>query len=296
MFSKPAAPDQTSVAPAELRATLDARYRESRADRFGISAERFRAFVLSVVKRYGAGFSLAEQKELIATLRVEELMLARACSEGNDDAWREFLDGFRGEMNRAAVHIAQDDATGHEIAGALYAELYGLPNREGSRSSKLDSYMGRGSLAGWLRSVLAQRFVDHCRMHARETSLDEQIYAGVAFAAAPEAHGSSDDRVAEAIRHGLSELDTEERFLLSTYYLDGQKLSVIGKQLGVHESTVSRKLEKLTGTLRKRVRKRLLANGMDLRACDELLSDLDVRDLNVDVKATLQQETKVDTF
>jgi RNA polymerase sigma-70 factor (ECF subfamily) len=156
--------------------------------------------------------------------------------------------------------------------------------------------MGRGSLAGWLRSVLAQRFVDRCRVHSKETSLDEQMDAGVAFAAAPEGWTEPDDRVARAIRDSLGELDAEERFLLSAYYLDGQKLAEIGKQLSVHESTVSRKLDKLTGALRKHVRKRLLVGGLDIRACDELLHDLDVRDVNVDVRATLQQETKMDTF
>ncbi len=252
--------------------------------------------MLAVVTRYGTGFSPTEQKELIATLRVEELMLARACAEGNDDAWREFLERFRRDMIRAAVHIAQGDATGHELADELYANLYGLPNREGRRVSKLDSYMGRGSLAGWLRSVLAQRFVDRCRVHAKEISLDEQMDAGMAFAAAPEVPELTDNPVAQAIRDSLGELDAEERFLLSAYYLDGQKLTAIGMQLSVHESTVSRKLDKLTKTLRKRVRKRLLADGMDIRACDELLRDLDVRHVNVDVRATLQQETKMDTF
>ncbi len=296
MLSERAAPDQIPTAPAELYAAIDARYGESGGDRFGITEERFREHVFAAVTRYGSGFSPDEQKEMIATLRVEELTLARACSEGNEDAWREFLERFRGEMTRAAVHIAQGDATGRELADELYAELYGLPNREGRRVSKLDSYMGRGSLAGWLRSVLAQRFVDRCRMQAKETSLDEQMDAGVAFAAAPESWKQLDDRVALAIRDSMGELDAEDRFLLSAYYLDGQKLAEIGKQLSIHESTVSRKLDKLTKTLRKRVRKRLLAGGMDIRACDELLRDLDVRDVNVDVRATLQQETKLHTF
>jgi RNA polymerase sigma-70 factor (ECF subfamily) len=66
--------------------------------------------------------------------------------------------------------------------------------------------------------------------------------------------------------------------------------------LGVHESTISRKLEKLTGELRKRIRKRLQVAGINSRRCDELLLELDVRDLNVNVAENLRQERPVETF
>ena len=66
--------------------------------------------------------------------------------------------------------------------------------------------------------------------------------------------------------------------------------------MGVHESTVSRKLEKLTGTLRKRVRKRLQAAGIDHRRCIEIMQELDVRDMDVNVAANLRQERPARTF
>jgi hypothetical protein len=52
----------------------------------------------------------------------------------------------------------------------------------------------------------------------------------------------------------------------------------------------------VTGALRKRIRKRLQAAGINPRRCDELLQELDVRDLNVDVAANLRQERSVGTF
>jgi len=66
--------------------------------------------------------------------------------------------------------------------------------------------------------------------------------------------------------------------------------------LRLHESTVSRKLERVTREMRKRVRKRLQAVGFHPRRCDELMQELDIRDLNVDVTATLRQETSPGTF
>ena len=113
---------------------------------------------------------------------------------------------------------------------------------------------------------------------------------------APAAPAAADGRVASAVAQSLAGCNEEERFLLASYYLDGQTLADIGRQLRVHESTISRKLTRLTGDLRKRVRKRLLMAGVDGQQCDELLHDLEVRDLNVDIEATLRQESSHATF
>jgi RNA polymerase sigma-70 factor, ECF subfamily len=229
-------------------------------------------------------------------LWVGELALARACSEGNELAWEEFLTRFRAPLYEAAYRIAKDEATGREIADGLYADLYGMPNRGGRRVSKLDYYMGRGPLEAWLRTVLAQQYVDRYREQRHDVSLDEQLEMGASFAARPAAPMAPDERVASAVADSLAGCNEEERFLLASYYLDGQTLADIGRQLRVHESTISRKLTRLTGDLRKRVRKRLLIAGVDGQQCDELLQDLEVRDLNVDIEATLRQESPQATF
>jgi RNA polymerase sigma-70 factor (ECF subfamily) len=273
------------------------RYDESGGARYGITSESFQNTVATVVLRYAADASEKEQLDLVATLHVAELTLARACSAGNETAWDAFLTRFRGPLYEAAYRIAKDEATGRELADGLYADLYGMPNREGRRISRLDYYMGRGSLEGWLRTVLSQQYVNRYRSQSREISLDEQVEAGVSFAERPAENAPSpDDRVAAAISQTLTELGAEERYLLASYYLDQRTLADIGRQLHVHESTVSRKLERVTRELRKRVRKRLQAAGFHPRRCDELMQELDVRDLNVDVAATLKQETSPGTF
>ncbi len=235
----------------ELRDAIDGRFAESGAARYGITQETYHGYVAAVVKRYGADFNHSDMIALVRGLRIEELVLARACSAGHEAAWDAFLAQYHAEMHRAAVQITRDEAAGRDLADGLYAELYGLPNRDGKRVSKLDYYMGRGSLAGWLRTVLAQRHVD---------------------------------------------LKSEERFLLASYFLDQRTLAAIGRQLGVHESTVSRKLERVTAAVRKRIRMRMQSSGMDARRCDEILDELDVRDLSFDVKRNLGQESKVEAF
>jgi RNA polymerase sigma-70 factor, ECF subfamily len=176
-----------------------------------------------------------------------------------------------------------------ELADELYADLYGISAREGRRQCKLDYYMGRGSIEGWLRTVLSREYVNRYRSRFREVSLDERLEAGVEFESPPAtAEKGPDDCIGIAVCQTLASVSAEERFLLASWYLDQRTLADIARQLHVHESTISRRLDRLTGTLRKRVRKRLQAAGLSSRDCEELMLELDVRDLSVNVAASLK--------
>lgn len=293
-------PSQAAELPVLADAVCEAiarRYPESGASRYGISTADFLRIVSAVVIRYAAEAGAAEQMQLVGMLHVAELSLARACSAGNDAAWEEFLTRFRAPLYETAYRVAKDETAARELADELYADLYGIPGADGRRVSKLDYYMGRGSLEGWLRTVLSQRFIDRCRSQARLVSLEEQTEAGIGFAApSPPDDAAPDPRLAAALDAALDELHPEERFLIAAWYLDQRTLADIGRQLGAHESTISRRLDRLTGGLRKAVRKRLQAEGISSRRCDEMLHDLDVRDLNANVTAKLRQESLLATF
>ena len=73
-----------------------------------------------------------------------------------------------------------------DLADALYAELFGLTERDGARRSHFEYFHGRSSLATWLRAVLAQRSVDRARAARRLAPLpDEEPPASPAAVAAP---------------------------------------------------------------------------------------------------------------
>ena len=120
----------------------------------------------------------------LTSLRLEELVLARACMAGSDTAWEIFLTRYRGPLYEAAYKIAHDEATARGLADSLYAELYGVDQKGEARTSKLNYYLGRGSLAGWLRTVVAQEYVNQYRRRKRETSLETAIEDGKQFPAA----------------------------------------------------------------------------------------------------------------
>lgn len=83
--------------------------------------------------------------------------------------------------------------------------------------------------------------------------------------------------------------------ILSAYYLDGRTLAEIARMLRVHESTISRKLDKLAKSLRKQIMANLARTGMSRRQAEEAL-EVDVRDLQVDIRRSLAQESSSRAF
>jgi RNA polymerase sigma-70 factor (ECF subfamily) len=153
----------------------------------------------------------------------------------------------------------------------------------------LDSYRGKGSLMGWLRTTLAQRHVDHHRRTRRELPLNDPAdgYEPQAAVAETETPPAELLNLGRAIEESLRQLAAEERFLLAAYYLDGRTLLEIAPLLRVHEATVSRKLHRVTGDLRKQILRNLQALGLSKPAAQEALG-ADPRDLNLNLKKILQ--------
>ncbi len=263
----------------------------------GIPYQQFEQLLLGVAKRYRFGSLLPEspgvdaQLAFLRAVHVEELVLARACAAGDEAAWEKFIVLYRETIYHAAYAIAASDSVGRELADSLYAELYGLRDRDGERYSPLLLYHGRGSLAGWLRSVLAQRFIDRHRKVHREVPLDD-LAEPVAPSPTLEPSAPSADVtswIQQAVQATLARLPSEQRFVLSAYYLDGRTLKQISVVLGVHESTVSRSLSRLTASLRKQIVGELRKKGIGRREAEEIM-EVDVRDLDVQVKKILQGE------
>ena len=272
-------------APA-LTEPLAGLYTQSRAAEFAFAPEQFLELLQGLAAKHAA-----KVDEFCLTLRIEDLILARACAAGNERAWEIFMLRFREKLYDVARQITREDSSGRELADCIYADLYGTKVRDEERVSKLRFYNGRGSLDGWLRTVLAQEYVNTYRKQRRLVSLDEESEEGVQFAA-PERNDApaADPALAGATDDALRSLSAEERFVLSSYFLDHRTLADIARTLRVHESTISRKVEKLTKSLRKQILKNLVKLGLSRRQAEEALRT-DVRDLALDIRASLAQDS-----
>jgi len=280
------------------RALLEELWRASDAASWGLAREDFDRILLEAGTAWnyglaeGATASRHQQAAFFRGLRLADLVLARACADGNERAWERFIAVYRQPLVRAAIAITGSETLGRDLADQLYAELYGLTVRDGERRCPLHSYRGRGSLMGWLRTTLAQRHVDHHRRTRHEEPIEE--FDAPAPDPAPEQQAGELSLLERAIEEALEKREAEDRFLLAAYYLDGQTLKQIAGVLGVHEATVSRKLRRAIEEIRKQVLRNLQRGGLSRRAAEEALG-ADPRDLDLNLKKLLQN-SQTETF
>jgi RNA polymerase sigma-70 factor (ECF subfamily) len=191
--------------------------------------------------------------------------LACGCAHGHDGAWEHFIGEYRPVLYRAAS--ALDPSGGaRDLADALYAELFGLSERDGTRRSHFEYFHGRSSLATWLRAVLAQRSVDRARAARRLAPLPDED-TGPAAPASPPPRSADHGRFVALLRTALAaavgRLAPRDRLRLACYYAQDLTLAQIGRTLGEHEATVSRQLAKARKTVRADVEQQLRGAGLN---------------------------------
>jgi DNA-directed RNA polymerase specialized sigma24 family protein len=180
--------------------------------------------------------------------------------------------------------LAKTDIDAQEVIDCVYVELYGTRVVDGARVSKFATYSGRGSMRGWLRTVIWHSLVDLHRAGHDEVSLDEMtenVGEGMAHASfASPAPGGEHEMVDEMARNkyraatlasidtAFSSLEDHEKLLLLYYHVEQLRLREIARLVEkedsplrawfqrrsqsrennpagrIHESTIMRWLEK----------------------------------------------------
>jgi RNA polymerase sigma-70 factor (ECF subfamily) len=285
----------SSSPPALHPVLLDALWGECGVSAWGLERNEFDRIILlaAMAQNFGLPPGVAAQKEeqaaFFRSLKLADLVLAKACAAGNGRAWEHFMSIYGQPLTRAAIAISGSETVGRDLADAFYAELYGLSTRDGERRCPLDSYRGRGSLLGWLRTTLAQRFVDHYRRTYREQALDDQAHDVPVSSPVPDPEPTILVALRSAVHAALRQQPAEERFLLASYYVDERTLAEIGQIVHVHEATISRRLRRATDAVRKQLIRNLETNGMTRRAAEEALgTDPRDLDLKMDLRKLLQ--------
>ncbi|MEZ5288437.1 MAG: sigma-70 family RNA polymerase sigma factor [Vicinamibacterales bacterium] len=250
-------------------------HQQAGADRWRVTIDAFAA-VLERSARKAPGDDEPALERYLSSLHLEDLALAAACESGDESAWEHFILEFRPALYRAATAMAGE--SGRELADSLYADLFGLKEKDGVRQSLFRYFHGRSSLATWLRAVLAQRHVDGIRSGRRLEPLpeDESPHALGHADAAAETRAERQGLVARlqlVLAAALGRLAPRDRLRLGWYYGQEMTLAQIGRMTGEHEATVSRHLSRTRKVLRADVEQELAAAGMTPAQIDECFAE-----------------------
>lgn len=259
------------------------------APNFGVGEDCLRASLRRSLTKYLIGTSdelptLEEAGTFLRSIQADDLFMALGCANGSERAWWEFDHQHRTYLERISRHLASSDLNAQEVVDLVYVELYGTRVVDGERVSKFATYSGKGSIRGWLRTVIWHSLIDLHRASHDEVSLDEMtenVGEGHAHSTFADndlggEHEMIDHLAREryrkatvaAIETAFSNLDDHEKLLLLYYHVDNLKLREIARLVEVpgsplrnwfqrksaareenpkskiHESTIMRWLEK----------------------------------------------------
>jgi RNA polymerase sigma-70 factor (ECF subfamily) len=219
--------------------------------------------------------SAEDVRSFINGLQIDDLCLVIACERGDQSAWEDLVERFSVTVRSAARSATSNEDAAEDLAQSIWAELHGLRTSEAGRpAGKLSYYSGRGSLAGWLRAVVAQLAVDQHRKQSRLVQTEEDAdfdrlaadfhdenSSAVVQVESPAdtiEHKFAAREIQNALTKAVGGLDIEDRLLVKLYYFDELRLREAGAVLGVHEATASRRLTKIHQTLRNEVQRILM--------------------------------------
>lgn len=231
-------------------------YAAAKAERWGLPLERFVQALEASVQRAFSGQppSARDIDAYLSSLHLEDLALACACAEGSELAWEHLVREYRPVLYRSADVL---DATGgaRELADAIYGELYAR--------SLFRHFHGRSSLATWLRSVLAQRYVDRARSQRRFDPLPDDEATLPAPATTTEPRTARCQALVEAaLAAALATLPAREQLRLGCYYVQQLTLAETGRLMREHEATCSRRLARSRRAIRDEIERSLRSAGL----------------------------------
>jgi RNA polymerase sigma-70 factor (ECF subfamily) len=282
------------------------------SDNHGLTVQtlmpRVRAAVGKYILRDEPQASLAVIQDFIDKLQADDLCLIVACEQGNQKAWTDLVERFSATVRSAARSASSNEEGAEDLAQSIWAELHGLRLRDdGKPAGKLAYYSGRGSLAGWLRAVVAQLAIDQHRKQSRlvqteedadfdriiQHGQDENTWSGHGGTPNPELQVSTKlagAQLQKALAESVKQMPAEDRLLVKLYYFDGLRLREAGAVLGVHEATASRRLTRIHSELRQHVERLLIEReGWTKPETEQAFSEV-AQNLEADLEPLLATE------
>lgn len=279
---------------SDLEPIISAAYSDGcvRFGELGLGLSAYAQRIHAIIRKH-LGVSPLPQTALDFTrnLHGPDLYLATACAqhslgtagtqapESSEDAsiaWKTLEKTYKGFICDLVRFFYSTSFAAQDLADSILAELF-LPDRSGA--SRIASYDGRSSLSTWLRVVVCNRAINakRCSSSAKSTEIeseipDEPALQSIELALRARRYG---DVLSDALEVACRRLTPRERLILLWRYEDGLQLGQIARLLGIHQSNVTRQLERMQGKLRDEVISVLSQkHGLSRPAINECIEDI----------------------
>jgi RNA polymerase sigma-70 factor (ECF subfamily) len=187
-----------------------------------------------------------------AALHAGDLLLAFACSSGDDAAWR-LLD--REHLSGVGAFVARIDSSAafaDEVRQIVGERLLGP-------AGKLASYTGRGPLGGWMRVVAVREA--QMLVRGRKPAKEIETFGGLEDSASGPESALFQRRSAELFRRAFSEvmaaLEAEDKNLLRLYFADGRSYEELARVLQTSRASAARRVAEARARVLQRVERRI---------------------------------------
>ncbi len=179
---------------------------------------------------------------------VVELVLARACADGDARALSLFEARYMGVVAPALAHMKLDAATVGDVAQQVRDKLLVAP---AGGEARIVQYAGAGRLRGLVKVTAVRTAISVVRKTKGGSGADELDRLADPVDD-PELHflkAHYRDAFRRAFARAVGQLDSRSRNILRMHLLGGMTLEQVANVYGINRSTVVRSLQKIRKTL-----------------------------------------------
>jgi RNA polymerase sigma factor (sigma-70 family) len=246
--------------------------------RFPLDAATFADRLLDLAHRAPAGPDKGPC-EHVRRLSLDDLYLATACSQGDENAWEELAERHQGFIRDFARRFLRaPDAT--DLADQVVADLW--------QRRKIARYEGRSTLRTWLGAVVGHAALNAAKSGHRAASLDKEDRLGgapaVAVATEPAANETR-SLLARLAAEAIGGLPPSEKLLLYLYYEQDLTLDQMAVSLHASKAALSRQLTRTRSNLRAAIG--VLARQATGAPAEALRAGIDLGSLELDLSDLL---------
>ncbi len=219
--------------------------------RFGELAVSRSAYALRVMQ--------ACRLEDHATLHGEDLYLATACARGSEEAWVLLEKQYRAQVREACRYYVRPLSDAEDLTEIVWASLF-LPGR--GDQPRIGSYDGLCSLSTWLRTIVIRRAINYRREKAhaaKQPQLPVDVPDPRPSQVATDSYQKFEPILKDALKSVCDRLDCEDCELLLWRFGEDMSLSAIARRLGLHQSTITRRIDRLCEWIKNAAREVLAA-------------------------------------